>query len=65
MLQALMQEQIINEVAPHPPYNIAIQDQEIEQFLRRSSPWEKRGDCGERVSRVVPSAARRNPSLWA
>ena len=34
MLQALMQEQIINEVAPHPPYNIAIQDQEIEQFLR-------------------------------
>lgn len=34
ILQTLMREQIIKQVAPKPPYNIEIEEEEIDQLLR-------------------------------
>jgi hypothetical protein len=34
MLQTLTQEEIIKQVAPQPPYNIDVQDEDLDEFLK-------------------------------
>ena len=40
MLEILTKEEIIKQLAPKPPYNIDIQDEDIEQFLRGAARGE-------------------------
>ena len=37
MLQALLREELIKQVAPKPPYNITVSEQEIDQFFRETA----------------------------